>query len=179
MKKILPTLIVLALCMQYLLLSINANELAKELIGDNKALNLFEFSNNFTFFLFPIIILFFIVGTTKYMLEIFNEEKISISEIYTIVGYGLIFPLIGMFFYTTCLFLRDYHVSSVDDLKNLHFLFGLTINDFSFINRLFWLLAYLLISYQLCFNKKIIWWKVVLSLVIPLLLVLLIGFIIK
>lgn len=179
MRKMLPTFIILTLCMQYLLLSINANELAKELMDDNKVLKLFELSNNFTFFLFPIIILFFIVGTTKYMLEIFNEEKISISEIYTIVGYALILPLIGMCFYTTCLFLRDYHVSSVDEVKNLHFLFGLTINDFNFINRLFWLLAYFLIFCQVCFYKKIVWWKVVLSLIIPLLLILFIGFIIE
>lgn len=179
MKKILPTLIVLALCFQYLLLSINANELTRELVGNNSILKLFELSNNLTLFLFPIIILLFIVGSTKYMLEIFDEEKISSSEIYTIVGYALMFPLIGMFFYTTCLFLRDYQVSSLEDLKNLHFLFGLTVNDFNYINKLFWLLAYFFIFYQLCFNKNIVWWKVILSLKIPVLIVLLIGFIIN
>jgi|GEM_PF-6304226 membrane protein len=179
MKKILPTLIVLALCFQYLLLSINANELTRELVGNNSILKLFELSNNLTLFLFPIIILLFIVGSTKYMLEIFDEEKISSSEIYTIVGYALMFPLIGMFFYTTCFFLRDYQVSSLEDLKNLHFLFGLTINDFNYINKLFWLLAYFFIFYQLCFNKNIVWWKVILSLKIPVLIVLLIGFIIN
>lgn len=178
MKKILPTLIIFTLCLQYLLLSINANELARELVGNNNILKLFELSNNLTFFLFPIIILFFIVGSTKYMLEIFDEERISISEIYTIVGYALIFPLIGMFFYTTCFFLRNYQVSSIEDLKNLHFLFGLTTNDFNFINRLFWLLAYFFIFYNLCFNKNIVWWKVVLSLMIPILIVLVVGFII-
>lgn len=124
-------------------------------------------------------ILFFIVGSTKYMLEIFDEEKISISDIYVIVGYALMFPLFGMFFYTTCFFLRDYQVSSIEDLKTLHFLFGLTTNDFHYINRLFWLFAYFFIFYQLCINKDIVWWKVVLSLTIPIFIVLLIGFIIK
>ncbi len=89
------------------------------------------------------------------------------------------FPLIGMFFYTTCFFLRNYQVSSVEDLKNLHFLFGLTTNDFNYINKLFWMFAYFLIFYDLCFNKNIVWWKVVLSLIIPIIIVLIVGFIIS
>lgn len=178
MMKFLPTLIVMTLCMQYLLLAINANELVKELVGNNNVLRLFELSNNITFFLFPVIILSFIVGTTKYMLEIFDENKISLTEIFSIVGYALVFPLIGMSFYTICFFLRDYQVTSVDDIENLHFIFGLTIRDFNLGNRLFWLLSYLMIYYQLWYNKKIIWWKVALSLIAPLLLMRFVIFII-
>ena len=72
MDKILPHMIVLLISTLFLLVSIEANELQKQISGSSGFLNFLYSTNNFVAFLIPILAYAFFIITTKFMFLIFD-----------------------------------------------------------------------------------------------------------
>ena len=154
--KILPHIIVLLISTLFLLVSIEANELQKQISGSSGFLNFLYSTNNFVAFLIPILAYAFFIITTKFMFLIFDVEPSEISVHY-IVSYSFIPLLIFMLFYLANLifFQKEMIIESIEDVQRIEFIFNLKFEDFKIISLIGWLMVYVLLIIQLIKNMKI------------------------
>lgn len=155
-NKIIPFLILLALSGQYLLLSMELNDIFTLIVGDQLTIfGLVKSLNNLVYSLIPVLFFAYIYITTKIMLSVF-EITINNNTLASIILFGMSVPLIGICFYTiNFMFYRTGEVSSSADIQNLSFLFGLHIADFKLINDLCWVMLYVILFLFLCIKEKI------------------------
>lgn len=105
--------------------------------------------------LVPIIITCFMVITLNVMLNVIFEQHISTKLIFQIVGFSL-FPMLlyyYFFWYNLIIFCNTSNINSIEDFKNMSFLFGLHLTDLSLINFICWIYMYGYIIIKLIFHK--------------------------
>ncbi len=165
---------------QFLLLSIESNQLAVKIIGNNPYLQIIGTTNNMLMFVYPICIAIFLLITIKLMLDIFDITSIKTTEIFTIIGLSCIVPTMGMFFYTMSFifFLNDQQISA-DTINQIQFKTGLSIKDYQTINNLCWLIMFYLMTMLFYIKFKVSIVKSVCTCVLPTGLFLAFGYLIK
>ena len=86
--------------------------------------------------LVPVVISFFMVITLTIMLNNVFEKQISSKTIIQIVGFSFIPMLLYYYFFWINLiqYCSNSIIKSIDDFKNMAFMFNLHLSDFSLIN---------------------------------------------
>lgn len=128
--------------------------------------------------LIPLIVFFFLYGTTEIMMNTIFEEKIDRMDLFFIIGVALVPFLIYQYFfwYNISTYCNAALVKTPDDYYSIKFLFNLSFSDINFMGKSCWLLLYLIIIIQLYFKKKSLY-KVLISVILPSLLVILFYYI--
>lgn len=172
--------IVLLVSLQYLLLSISFNEITVKIVGNNPFISFFGTINDIVLFTFPILVFLFLVISIRFMLDILDIKHISPYDTMTMVGFSNVPLLLGMIFYNiSVLFFMKENPITMKDIENIHFIFNLQIKDYSFINKICWLLMYYMIIMCLFIKYKV---PIIQSLtisIVPTLLFLLFSYMIK
>jgi len=125
--------------------------------------------------LIPLIVFFFLYGTTEIMMNTIFEEKIDKMDLFFIVGVALVPFLIYQYFfwYNLSTYCNVNLIKTPDDYYTIKFMFNLSFSEINFIGKICWILLYLIIINLLYFRKKSLY-KVLTSVISPSLLVFLI-----
>ena len=176
--KLIPHIIIILISTLFLLVSIEANELQKQISGSSGFLNFLYSTNNFVAFLIPILVFTFFIITTKFMFLILDIEP-GENSIHHLISYSFVPLLIFMLFYLTNLifFQKERTIESIEDVQKIEFIFNLKFEDFKIISLMGWSLVYILLIVQLIQKMKVSIGNSILIVLLPSIIVLLLKYI--
>lgn len=104
----------------------------------------------------PITIFGFLYFTTHTMANEVFDLKISSKDLLFVLGIAFVPMMLYYYFYwfNLLFFCRPNQFSCVDDFTKTKFVFGLTHNDFKFINQICWLSIYFIIILYFIYKDK-------------------------
>lgn len=177
---IIAIFVLLTLSMQFLFLSMESNQLAAKLIGNNPYLKLIGTSNNIIMFLYPSCLFIFLIVTTKLMLDIFNITTIDSMHIFMSLGLSCIIPMLGMSFYViSFIFFRIEEPITNDSINKLQFTTGLSIDDYKTINNFCWIIMFYIMAMRFYLKYDISIIKSLAICTLPTALSVLLGYFVK
>lgn len=118
--------------------------------------------------LIPIVISLFLITTLSVMLNNVFDQKISVVTLIESVGIGYIPMTLYYYFfwYNLIEFGNRISIHSVEDFRNIRFMFNLDIQDLENINLCCWFYLYLFLIVSLK-KKNINFGKVIISVLLP------------
>lgn len=179
--KYIAYFIVALLVLQYLLMSIVYAGFAMILLQDvSPFMHMLGAINGILVSFQPLLIYIFLLLSTKYMLDILDVNNVSYSRLSVIIGNAFISPLMGMLFYNISIlfFRKETTITTFDNIRDMHFLFNMQIDDFKVINIFCWFVMYYMLITILYIRENIPLIKSLIASLLPTIFVIMASYII-